>query len=121
MKKLRNLSGRKYMHALSADKIVTLNAGETKDIEDEVADIWLKSKEIEFISDDSKDKEIEALKKQLAEKDVDDELEALKAEAKELKIKGAHLIKSKETLKEKIAEAKGGDQSEKDIPSEEVA
>ena len=40
------------------------------------------------------------------ENKVDDELESLKEEAKELKIKGAHLMKSKETLIKAIADKK---------------
>lgn len=119
---LLNSGKRVFIHQIAgADgNVVTYRIGpnETKDIPEDVAKLWLRSPEIRQVgaSDDTKDKEIERLKKELAkakkavDKPVDkaeddEELAALKAEAKALKIKGYATMK-KETLVDKIAEAK---------------
>lgn len=123
---LLNSGKRVFIHQIAgADgNVVTYRIGpnETKDIPEDVAKLWLRSPEIRQVgaSDDTKDKEIERLKKELAkakkavdkpvDKPVDkveddEELASLKAEAKALKIKGYATMK-KETLIAKIAKAK---------------
>lgn len=123
---LLNSGKRTFIHQITcADgKVVTyrIEPNETKDVPEDIAKFWLRSPEIRQVgaSDDTKDKEIERLKKELAkakkvvDKPVnkpvdkvedDEELASLKAEAKALKIKGYATMK-KETLIAKIAEAK---------------
>lgn len=114
MKKVYNKSERDYVHSLQeGGKIVTYRLKPKSEllVPDEVAKIWLKSKEIMEIGnkDDEKDKEIARLKAELAKKEEKDEvqpmsLEELRARAKELGIKGYAKAKY-ETLTNKIAEA----------------
>lgn len=115
MKKLLNLSKRVYMHSLmnkdGTSKVFRLEPGKTQDIPDEIAQLWLRSSEVQVVADDEKDKEIERLKKELAkaQSNKDDE----KSEKEELLKKAASLglnlkglANAKiETLKKKIAEA----------------
>lgn len=126
---LLNSGKRVYIHQITDANgdVVTYRIGpnETKDIPEDVAKLWLRSPEIRQVgaSDDTKDKEIERLKKELAkakkavdkpvnkpvDKTEDDSeisyLTSLKAEAKALKIKGYATMK-KETLIAKIVKAK---------------
>ena len=87
---IKNISKRSYCHALVNEKgeteIFMLDAGETKEIPDNIAKVWLKTGEVVGVDDGSKDKEIERLKA---------ENEKLKAEANE---------KEKDELLEKCKE-----------------
>ena len=116
MYKLYNNSERNYVHTLKeGNKFVTYRLKPKSDllVPDEVAKIWLKSKEIMELGaqNDEKDKEIERLKAELAKTKGKEEeevapmsLDELRARAKELKIKGYANAKA-ETLIKKIAEA----------------
>lgn len=111
MKKVYNKSERNYVHTVQdGDKFITYRLKPKSDllVPDDVAKIWLRSHEVMEmgVQDDDKDKVIAELKAQLAEKEEKEEesLEALRARAKELKIKGYANAKA-ETLKKKIAEA----------------
>lgn len=83
MKKLLNKSERKYMHSTNVDGntiVIELLPKEIKEIQDDVADIWLQSNEISLLSDDSvekaKDEEIARLKAELeAVSKSDEEME----------------------------------------------
>ena len=80
---IKNISKRKFMHAVLNDKgeqeIISIEPEETKDIDDFIAKIWLKSNEIIKVDDGSKDKEIARLKKENAKlKAVNKKAEAKK-------------------------------------------
>lgn len=67
-KLLKNLSKRIYQHNVKGE-IFQIMPGEKKEVPDDIANIWLKSKEIELVADmneiEAKDKEIAELKKEL--------------------------------------------------------
>lgn len=112
MKKLLNLSKRVYMHSLmnkdGTSKVFRLEPGKTQDIPDEIAQLWLRSSEVQVVADDEKDKEIERLKKELAkaQSNKDDEKSELLKKAASLGLNLKGLTNAKvETLKKKIAEA----------------
>lgn len=105
---VKNISKRKFMHAVINEKgeqeIITLNPEETKKIADDIANIWLKTKEVIKVDDGSKDEEIKKLK---------EENEKLKGENKEYLIQkcknygikiGNPRTAKVETLEKKIAE-----------------
>ena len=120
---LLNTGKRVFIHQVTDSegnvKTYRIEPNETKDIPDEIAKFWLRAPEIREVGASSdKDAEIERLKKELAEakavnKSVDKkeekaddvDIEALRARAKELKIKGYATIKTAEKLSAKIAEA----------------
>ena len=120
---LLNTGKRTFIHQLTdaEGKIITyrIEPNETKEVPNEVAKFWLRAPEIREVGASSdKDAEIERLKKELAEakavnKSVDKkeekaddvDIDAMRARAKELKIKGYATIKSAEKLSAKIAEA----------------
>ena len=67
-KLVKNLSKRIYQHNVN-NEIIQILPGEQKEISDEIAKIWLKTKEIQLVADktemEAKDKEIAELKKEL--------------------------------------------------------
>ena len=67
-KLVKNFSKRIYQHNVKGE-IIQILPGEQKEISDEIASIWLKTKEIQLVADktemEAKDKEIEKLKKEL--------------------------------------------------------
>lgn len=116
--KIKNISKRKYLHYLGKDKegkniFAVLLPKETKEIPDDVAQIWLKTGDIVKVDDGSKDKEIarlkaenEKLKAQQSEKTGDDSLkEELLEKCKKLGIRVTNPNTKIETLQKKIAEA----------------
>lgn len=124
MKKVLNVSKRTYKHTVvDGDKMVqyTVEPNQCVSVPDEVADLWLRSPEIQEVEKGSeeKDAEIARLKKELekAKAGEDAELEALREEAKNLGIKGFATSKA-ETLKAKIEQAKK-DAAEKEKTTEE--
>lgn len=106
--KLRNVSKRRYMH-IANGVTWSLAPAETKEIDDAVAKIWLKTKDIVTVDDGSKDEEIERLKKKVAELEGSSsgERETLLAECKKLGIKGVYGKNvSIEKIKEKLEVAR---------------
>lgn len=107
------------MHAVNG-VIVSIKAGETKDIPDKIAKIWLASEDIVKVDDGAKDAELvklkeenEKLKAQLnsgndeSNDESAEEREKLIAECKELGVKGVYNKKvSLEIIKQKLAETK---------------
>lgn len=69
-KLLKNLSKRIYQHNVKGE-IFQIMPGEKKEVPDDIANIWLKTKEIELVADmneiEAKDKEISAKDKEIAE------------------------------------------------------
>ena len=63
---IKNISKRKFLHALIDENgeqvIISIEPDETKEIEDFIAEIWLKTGDVVKVDDGSKDKEIERLK-----------------------------------------------------------
>ena len=59
--KIRNIAKFKFMH-LKGKEIYTIEAGEEKDIPDDIAALWMKSGKIVKVDDGAKDAEIERLK-----------------------------------------------------------
>ena len=63
---IKNISQRKFLHALTDENgeqvIISIEPDETKEIEDFIAEIWLKTGDVVKVDDGSKDKEIERLK-----------------------------------------------------------
>lgn len=138
MVNLLNTGKRTFIHQLTdaEGKIITyrIEPNETKDVPNEVAKFWLRAPEIREVGASSdKDAEIERLKKELAEakavnksvdkkeeKADDSDIEALRARAKELKIKGYATIKSAEKLSAKIAEAEAKLNDDAQVDIEDV-
>ena len=115
MKKVLNTSKRTYMHTIIEEGNPVQYRAEPNQIvsvPDEVAELWLRSPEIQAVDNGSeeKDAEIARLKKELEEakkkEEVNPELEALKEEAKKLGVKGFATFKNVDSLKAKIEEAK---------------
>lgn len=113
---VKNISKRKYMHAIMVEGkpvVISLDKGEKKDIQKDIAEIWLKTGEVIKVDDGSKDKEIarlkaenEKLKAQQSEKTCDDSLkEELLEKCKKLGIRVTNPNTKIETLQKKIAEA----------------
>ena len=98
-----NVSQRVYQHTYHKE-LINLNPGERKEIPDEVADIWLKSKEIELVADKSdleaKDREIAELKAKLTDKEI---LQQLREKAEDLGIRGTRFM-GIDRLRKAIAE-----------------
>ena len=115
MKKILNTSKRTYMHTIIEEGNPVQYRAEPNQIvsvPDEVAELWLRSPEIQAVDNGSeeKDAEIARLKKELEEakkkEEINPELEALKEEAKKLGVKGFATFKNIDSLKAKIEEAK---------------
>lgn len=115
MKKILNTSKRTYMHTIIEEGNPVQYRAEPNQIvsvPDEVAELWLRSPEIQAVDNGSeeKDAEIARLKKELEEakkkEEINPELEALKEEAKKLGVKGFATFKNVDSLKAKIEEAK---------------
>lgn len=119
--KIKNVSKRKYMHAVFDENneqiIISINPDETKEIDDKIANLWLKTGEVVKVDDGSKDKEIERLKAEneklkaqaendQSEKTGNDSLkEELLAKCKEYGLKIGNPKTAKiETLQKKIAD-----------------
>lgn len=60
MKKIKNTSTSTFMHGS-----IICEPKKVIEVEDKIAEIWLKTGKFDLLADDSKDKEIEALKKEL--------------------------------------------------------
>lgn len=118
MKKVLNTSKRIYRHQIVDEKGVTtvymVEPNKTAEVPDEVAELWSRSGEVQFVgaSSDEKDAEIARLREELekqkangAKVDNEEERKALLEEATALGLKGLATAKI-ETLKNKIAEAK---------------
>lgn len=94
---LFNNSKRTYQHNITTEygnvKFYTIGPKEKKEVPDNIAEIWLKSKEIELFKDnkelEEKDAEIARLKAQL---NGGFNLKELREEAKSKGIKKAHLM-----------------------------
>lgn len=106
------------MHAIMVEGkpvVISLDRGEKKDIQKDIAEIWLKTGEVIKVDDGSKDKEIARLKaeneklKAQAESEKCAEGNAVKdellAKCKKLGIRVTNPNTKIETLQKKIAEA----------------
>lgn len=88
MKKIKNTSTSTFMHGS-----IICEPKKVIEVEDTIAEIWLKTGKFDLLSDDSKDKEIESLKKELekaksgkkSKKSKKAKKEAVVKEAKEVK------------------------------------
>lgn len=91
-----------------SESLVSMGIKEVKSSESEEAKLRKKIMELESkLAESKKDEPVEEFKTPFAVvTDEEEELESLRARAKELKIKGAHLA-TKETLVKKIAELEG--------------
>lgn len=124
MKKVLNTSQRIYRHQVIDEKgvatVYMVEPNKTAEVPDDIAELWARSDEIQFVgaTSDEKDAEIARLKEQLAKQNAgkvdDEERKALLEEATALGLKGLATAKV-ETLKRKIAEVKQaqGDSGEK--------
>ena len=96
------------MHAVFDENneqiIISINPDETKEIDDKIANLWLKTGEVVKVDDGSKDKEIERLKAE-NEKLKTQAKEELIAKCKEYGLKIGNPKTAKiETLQKKIAD-----------------
>lgn len=102
---VKNLSKRIYQHNVE-NRIVQIMPGEKAEIPDDIADIWLKTGEIELVADknelEQKDREIAELKAKLSGKE---ELQELRAKAKDLGVEGTKYMGT-ERLKKAIKSKK---------------
>lgn len=112
---IKNVSKRRYMHAVfdenNEQTIISINPEETKEVDDNIAKLWLKTGEVVKVDDGSKDDEIARLKaeneklKAQAKDGDSSEKEELIAKCKEYGLKIGNPKTAKvETLKKKIAE-----------------
>lgn len=91
MIRLHNKSQRRYMHQIEEGKVIVLEPKEIKDVEDEVAKIWMQSKEIEEVG--ASLETVEGLKARIEELEKAG-VEVPKAEAKEEKKKAGRKPKA---------------------------
>lgn len=84
--KVRNIAQFKFMH-LKDGHVISIEAGEEKDIPDDIAALWMPTKKIVKVDSGAKDAEIERLKA---------ENEKLKAKATPKKAKAKAEPKAKE-------------------------
>lgn len=84
--KVRNIAQFKFMH-LKDGQVISIEAGEEKDIPDDIAALWMPTKKIVKVDSGAKDAEIERLKA---------ENEKLKAKATPKKAKAKAEPKAKE-------------------------
>lgn len=84
--KVRNIAQFKFMH-LRNGNVISIEAGEEKDIPDDIAALWMPTKKIVKVDSGAKDAEIERLKA---------ENEKLKAKATPKKAKAKAEPKAKE-------------------------
>lgn len=133
MKKILNTSKRTYMHTIIEEGNPVQYRAEPNQIvsvPDEVAELWLRSPEIQAVDNGSeeKDAEIARLKKELekakggkGKEDIaeDPEVTALRERAKELKIKGYAQAKP-ETLRAKIAEFDSQNENNEVVTGDDV-
>ena len=134
MKKILNTSKRTYMHTIIEEGNPVQYRAEPNQIvsvPDEVAELWLRSPEIQAVDNGSeeKDAEIARLKKELEKAKggkgkenitEDPEVAALRERAKELKIKGYAQAKP-ETLRAKIAEFDSQNENNEVVTGDDVA
>lgn len=112
---IKNVSKRRYLHYIDDDHIYMIDAGQEKEIDDEIAKIWLKTEDVVKVDNGEKDEEIARLKaeneKLKAQADSEKRAEGnaekdeLLAKCKEYGLKIGNPKTAKvETLKKKIAE-----------------
>lgn len=134
MKKVLNTSKRTYMHTVIENENPVqyrVEPNQVVSVPDDVAELWLRSPEIQAVDNGSeeKDAEIARLKKELekakgeiGKEDAieDPEVAALRKRARELKIKGYAQAKL-ETLRAKIAEFDNQNENNEVVTGDDVA